>query len=84
MTQVERQEEELAYRESGGIAVSLRWNRETGDVSVVVEESELGESFVVPAQPEQALHVFHHPYAYTGNVPAHNPSPNPRTWRDGP
>ena len=53
-TQVGRQGEELAYRENGGIAVSLRWNRETGDVSVFVEESELGESFVVPAEPEQA------------------------------
>ena len=65
MTQIERQEEkELAYRESAGISVSLRWNRETGNVSVLVEDSSLGEGFVVPAAPEQALQVFHHPYAY--------------------
>jgi hypothetical protein len=65
MIQIKRQEEkELAYREGGGIAVSLRWNRETGDVSVLVEDSDLDESFVVPAEPEQALQVFHHPYAY--------------------
>ena len=64
MTQTKRQEErELAYRESDGIAVSLRWNRETGDVSVLVRDSKLGESFVVPAEPERALQVFHHPYA---------------------
>jgi hypothetical protein len=64
MIQDGRQEEELAYRENAGIAVSLRWNRDTGDVSVLVEDSELGESFVVSAAPEQALRVFQHPYAY--------------------
>jgi hypothetical protein len=64
MTPIETQEEkELARRESDGIAVSLRWDPETGDVSVLVEDSELGESFVVRAEPEQALQVFHHPYA---------------------
>jgi hypothetical protein len=58
------EERELASREGDGIAVSLRWNPETGDVSVLVEDSQLGESFVVRAEPEQALQVFHHPYAY--------------------
>jgi hypothetical protein len=73
MTQIARQiEKELAYRDSGGIAVSLRWNRETGHVSVLVEDSDLGESFVVRAEPEQALQVFHHPYAYARNVPVLN------------
>jgi len=57
---------ELACRESGGVAVSLRWNPETGNVFVLVEDSGLGESFVVQAEPEQALQVFHHPYAHTG------------------
>jgi hypothetical protein len=65
MTQTERQEgKELACRESDGIAVSLRWDPDTGDVSVLVDDSRLGESFVVRAKPEQALQVFHHPYAY--------------------
>jgi hypothetical protein len=64
MTGTARQADELDYRESDGISVSLRWNRETGDISVLVEDSELGESFVVPAQPERALEVFHHPYAH--------------------
>jgi hypothetical protein len=64
MTRTAGQADELADRESDGISASLRWNRETGDISVLVEDSELGESFVVPAQPEQALQVFHHPYAY--------------------
>jgi hypothetical protein len=64
MTRTARQAEELAYGKSDGISVSLRWIRETGDISVLVEDGELGESFVVPAQPEQALQVFRHPYAY--------------------
>ena len=72
MTRIEKPEEkELAYRESDGIAVSLRWNQETGGVSVLVEDSELGESFVVPAQPEQALQAFYHPYAYPPSLLAH-------------
>jgi hypothetical protein len=57
MTRTARQADEPAHRESHGISVSLRWNRETGDISVLVEDSALGESFVVPAQPEQALLV---------------------------
>jgi hypothetical protein len=65
MTSIETQEErELARREGDGSAVSLRWNPETGDVFVLVEDIGLGESFVVRAEPEQALQVFHHPYAY--------------------
>jgi hypothetical protein len=65
MTPIETQEDkELAYREGDGIAVSLRWNPETGDLSVSVEDSQLGNSFVLRAQPEHALQAFHHPYAY--------------------
>jgi hypothetical protein len=71
MTRIERQEKELAYRENDGLAVSLRWNPETDEVSVLVEDTELGESFVVPAMPDRALQVFHHPYAYTPILLAH-------------
>jgi hypothetical protein len=52
-----------AYRQGGGIAVLLRWNREMGDVSVLVEDRKLGESFVVRPNPDRALQVFHHPRA---------------------
>jgi hypothetical protein len=72
MTQIERQaEKELAYRESDGVAFSLRRNPETGRVSVLVEDNELGESFVVPAAPDQALQAFHHRYAYTPSLVVH-------------
>ena len=59
MTPIKRQEDkELAYRESDGISVSLRCNRETGDVSVLVEDSKLGESFVVPAAVASSTTAF--------------------------
>jgi hypothetical protein len=77
MTRIETQEKELACRESDGITVSLRWSPEAGDVFVLVEDSELGERFVVRAEPEQALQVFHHPYAYAPNPPAHKAGSQP-------
>ena len=55
---------ELDYRESNGITVSLRWGRRSNRLSVVVEDSPRGESFTLPARPDNALEVFHHPYAY--------------------
>jgi hypothetical protein len=68
MTLIERDEEELSTEKA--TESRSRWNRETGDVRVIVEDSKLGESFVVPAQPERVLQVFHHPYAYAPNLPA--------------
>ena len=56
--------EELDYRESNGIAVSLLWQRSSNRLSVVVEDSRLGEGFTLPARPDNAHDVFHHPYAY--------------------
>ena len=56
--------EELDYRESNGIAVSLLWQRHSNRLTVVVEDSQLGESFTLPARPDNAHDVFQHPYAY--------------------
>ena len=56
--------EELDYRESNGIAVSLLWQRSSNRLSVVVEDSQLGESFTLAARPDNARDVFLHPYAY--------------------
>ena len=56
--------EELDYRESNGIAVSLLWQRLSNRLTVVVEDHRLGESFVLPARPDNVREVFHHPYAY--------------------
>ncbi len=56
--------EELDYRENDGIAVSLLWHRTSNRLSVLVEDSQLGESFTLPACPDNARDVFTHPYAY--------------------
>ena len=56
--------EELDYRESDGIAVSLLWQRHGNRLSVVVEDTTLGERFTIPARPDNALDVFHHPFAH--------------------
>ena len=56
--------EELDYRENNGIAVSLLWQRHSNRLTVVVEDSQLGESFTLPARPDNAHDVFQHPYAY--------------------
>jgi hypothetical protein len=56
--------EELDYRESNGIAVVLLWQRSSNRLSVVVEDSRLGETFTLAARPDNARDVFHHPYAY--------------------
>jgi hypothetical protein len=56
--------QELDYRESNGIAVSLLWQRSSNRLTVVVEDSQLGDRFMLPARPGNAREVFHHPYAY--------------------
>jgi hypothetical protein len=56
--------EELDYRENDGIAVSLLWHRASNRLSVRVEDGSLGESFTLPARPDNARDVFIHPYAY--------------------
>jgi hypothetical protein len=56
--------EELDYRESDGIAVSLLWSRDSNHLNVVVEDRRVGESFALACRADNALEVFHHPYAY--------------------
>ena len=66
MTQLASTEtmEELDYRENDGIAVSLLWHRASNRLSIVVADDKLGESFTLPARPDNARDVFAHPYAY--------------------
>ena len=66
MTQLASTEtmEELDYRENDGIAVSLLWHRASNRLSIVVADDKLGESFTLPARPDNARDVFTHPFAY--------------------
>jgi hypothetical protein len=56
---------ELDHRSSDGIDVRLMWNQHDGRVVVQVNDSKTDESFTVEVREgENAMNVFHHPYAY--------------------
>ncbi len=55
---------ELDRRQSNGIDVSLLWNERDNSVMVSVVDIRSGDSFDLEASPDNALEVFHHPYAH--------------------
>lgn len=55
---------ELAYRANDGVEVALLWSKSCRRLTVVVSDWRAGSSFELTAHPENALDVFHHPYAY--------------------
>jgi hypothetical protein len=55
---------ELAYRAGDGLKVALLWRQADNRLTVSVADSRTGDSFELPARPENALDVFHHPFAY--------------------
>ena len=56
---------ELHSRVSDGIHVRLLWSERDGRVTVAVADSKTGDGFVVDVrESDNALDVFHHPYAY--------------------
>jgi hypothetical protein len=70
---------ELADRSNGGIEVTLLWNRRTDELTVCVADAHAGVSFALQARKDNALDVFHHPYAYAAGAAAAGPEqPLPR------
>ena len=72
MTPTRNRTRELAERTSNGTLIRLIWLQGTLELWVEVYEPELDVTIVIPAQPEQALDAFHHPYAYAathGDLP---------------
>jgi hypothetical protein len=55
---------ELAYRENDGVAVALLWHTSTNDLTVSVMDLRNEDGFDLAVDPEDALEVFNHPYAY--------------------
>jgi hypothetical protein len=55
---------EIADRANDGVEVSLLWSRVSWRLTVVVSDTRAGETFELVAHPQNALDVFHHPYAY--------------------
>ena len=72
VTPIRRHIRELAERTSNGTRIRLYWRRGTRELWVEVWEPELDITLEIPAKPERALEVFHHPYAY---ATAHNALP---------
>ena len=55
---------ELAERTSNGTMMRLFWLEGTRELWVEIREPEFDVTIVIPAEPEDALEAFHHPYAY--------------------
>jgi hypothetical protein len=67
---------ELDSRSADGIHVQLLWHPLDGHVSVAVNDSKTGEEFELEVPHHQdALAVYHHPFAYT--------APNVRVAEEG-
>jgi hypothetical protein len=54
---------ELDHRQGDGFEVSLLWAPDTNQLAVLVLERS-GEQFALEVEPNEAMEVFHHPYAY--------------------
>jgi hypothetical protein len=55
---------ELAYRVTDGLEIVLFWHQPSNGVMVAVSDTRTGAYFELDAAPEEALEVFHHPYAF--------------------
>jgi hypothetical protein len=55
---------ELASRASNGIEVTLLWNPGSDELRVCVTDAHMHVYFELPAERDNALDVFNHPYAY--------------------
>ena len=58
------QSRELAARESDGLQVLLLWHPDDDALTVSVEDVRVGDHFQIEVEPERALDVFYHPFAY--------------------
>jgi len=56
--------EELDYRESDGIEISLLWNRSDDSLTVYVCDTRTNDAFELAVDPARAREVFLHPYVY--------------------
>jgi hypothetical protein len=76
---------ELASRESYGITVRLFWSRSTNLVTVAVTDAANDDYFeLILDDHEQALDVFHHPFAYAAarGLEFHTSRPEPAVLLD--
>jgi hypothetical protein len=61
---------ELDSRTGDGLEVRLLWRPHDETVLVAVADSRSGETFAIEVREgDDALHVFHHPFAYAASRP---------------
>ncbi len=56
--------EELDYRESDGIEVSLLWSRGDNRLAVIVVDTKTDELLELAIEGPEAMDAFRHPFAY--------------------
>lgn len=66
-TTTTHQVKELAHRAGDGIEVSLLWHDTGGGLTVICTDERTGHWFALEADCENALDVFHHPFAYAAH-----------------
>jgi hypothetical protein len=70
---------ELAQRTSGDVEVTLLWSAFDDRLAVTVSDSRSGEWFVLDAAADNALDVYHHPFAHiTSQTPIGEPASKAR------
>ena len=55
---------DLLHRQNDGIEVTLLWNIRPRKLSVFVCDTRANETFEIRVDPDEALDVFEHPWAY--------------------
>jgi hypothetical protein len=55
---------ELAHRTNDGVEIVLFWHQISNELTVSVSDQRSGAYFELTAEPDHALDVFNHPYAY--------------------
>jgi hypothetical protein len=63
--------QELDYRTTDGLEVTLLWQPETNAVAVKVYDAKTGDDFDLDVDPADAMDAFHHPYAYAASRGLH-------------
>lgn len=63
-TSIREKTQELACRETDGLAVALLWHPTNDCITVSVADSRTGDRFRLAVEGERALDAFYHPFAY--------------------
>jgi len=66
---------ELATRASGGLEITLFWDRRDNGTSIELYHAATEQTISFRVPPKRALDAFHHPFAHLGDQPEHDLQP---------